>query len=294
MAFFKFRQRGPAEPGSSRKADAAASGSSAETIESLRRRARHRLIGAVVLVGIAVIGFPLLFDTEPRPEAINAPITIPDRESAPPLAVPAPAPAPDPVPAAASLGEREEVLPPASSASAGPVQEAPDEDAQAAAAAADAAAAEAAARARQREQAEAEARARQEAEARTRARQEEQARLKREAEAEARARREAAQREAERARAALEGRSPAPAPAQATADSGRFIVQIGAFADEGAAREVRQKAERTGLKTYVQVVDTKAGKRTRVRVGPFATRAEADKAAETLKKAGLSGAVFSL
>lgn len=278
MAFFKFRQRGPAEPGSSRKADAAASGASAETIESLRRRARHRLIGAVVLVGIAVIGFPLLFDTEPRPEAINAPITIPDRESAPPLAIPAPA-APDPVPAAASLAEREEVLPPAAAGDAaatsgGPVQEAAGTDAQAAA--------------------EAEARARQEAEARARARQEEQARLRREAEAEARAKREAAQREAERARAALEGRSPAPAPSAAAAGTGRFIVQIGAFADADKAREVRQKAERTGLKTYVQVVDTKDGKRTRVRVGPFSSRAEAEQAAETLKKAGLPGGVFSL
>ncbi len=290
MAFFKFRQRGPAEPGSSRKADAAASGASAETIESLRRRARHRLIGAVVLVGIAVIGFPLLFDTEPRPEAINAPITIPDRESAPPLAIPAPA-APDAVPAAASLAEREEVLPPAAAGDAaatsgGPVQEVADTDAQAAA--------EAAARARQREQAEAEARARQEEEARARARQEEQARARREAEAEARAKREAAQREAERARAALEGRSPAPAPSAAAAGTGRFIVQIGAFADADKAREVRQKAERTGLKTYVQVVDTKDGKRTRVRVGPFSSRAEAEQAAETLKKAGLPGGVFSL
>ena len=290
MAFFKFRQRGPAEPGSSRKADAAASGASAETIESLRRRARHRLIGAVVLVGIAVIGFPLLFDTEPRPEAINAPITIPDRESAPPLAKPAPA-ASDPVPAAASLAEREEVLPPAAAGDAaatsgGPVQEAADTDAQATA--------EAAARARQREQAEAEARARQEEEARARARQEEQVRARREAEAEARAKREAAQREAERARAALEGRSPAPAPSASAAGTGRFIVQIGAFADADKAREVRQKAERTGLKTYVQVVDTKDGKRTRVRVGPFSSRAEAERAAETLKKAGLPGGVFSL
>jgi hypothetical protein len=50
-------------------------------------------------------------------------------------------------------------------------------------------------------------------------------------------------------------------------------------------REARQQAERAGLKPYVQVVDTKEGKRTRVRVGPYATRAEAEKAAAALQKA---------
>ena len=77
-------------------------------------------------------------------------------------------------------------------------------------------------------------------------------------------------------------------------DTGRFIVQIGAFAEADKAQEARQKAERAGLKTYTQVVDTKDGKRTRVRVGPFASRAEAEKAADALKKAGLAGGIFSL
>jgi DedD protein len=57
---------------------------------------------------------------------------------------------------------------------------------------------------------------------------------------------------------------------------------------------VRDKLERSGLKTYTQVVDTKDGKRTRVRVGPFGSRAEADKAAERVKGAGLAGAVLAL
>lgn len=278
MAFFKFRQRGPAEPKAARATDAAASGAAAETVESLRRRARHRLIGAVVLVALAVIGFPLLFDTEPRPVTIDAPITIPDRDSVPPLQVPAQA-APQ---APTSPDAREAAVPaPAPAAepgatAAGAIQESAEREAEAAAA-------------REREQAElqarreAEAQARREAEAR--ARQEEQAK----------ARREAAEREAARARAALEGRDPGPAKAPvAASESGRFVVQIGAFADGDAAREARQKAERAGLKTYTQVVDTKDGKRTRVRVGPFASRAEAEKAVDTLKKAGLPGGIFSL
>ena len=108
MAFFKFRQRGqPSQPeptrGRGRKNEPAASGPQ-ETIDTLRRRARHRLIGAAVLVGLAIIGFPLLFDTQPRPVAVNAPITIPDKDKVAPLRTP------DPVPAAASLGEREEMV----------------------------------------------------------------------------------------------------------------------------------------------------------------------------------------
>ena len=60
-------------------------------------------------------------------------------------------------------------------------------------------------------------------------------------------------------------------------------MQVGAFADADAARDARAKVEKLGLKTYTQVVETDAGKRIRVRVGPFATRDEADKAAGSIK-----------
>ncbi|RZI78520.1 MAG: SPOR domain-containing protein, partial [Rubrivivax sp.] len=71
-------------------------------------------------------------------------------------------------------------------------------------------------------------------------------------------------------------------------------VQIGAYSDAPAAQEVRSKAERAGVKTYTQVVVTPAGKKIRVRLGPYANRAEADKAMDALRKAGLSGAVLTL
>ena len=60
------------------------------------------------------------------------------------------------------------------------------------------------------------------------------------------------------------------------------------------AREARLKVEKAGLKTYTQVVETKDGRRIRVRVGPFAGRAEADQAAEKIKKLDLSAAVLTL
>ena len=96
------------------------------------------------------------------------------------------------------------------------------------------------------------------------------------------------------ARALLEGRSAEPAAAAATAEEARFIVQVGAFADADKAREARTKVERAGMKTYTQVVDTKEGKRTRVRVGPFTNRAEADKAAARIKALDLSASVLTL
>ena len=71
-------------------------------------------------------------------------------------------------------------------------------------------------------------------------------------------------------------------------------MQVGAFADNDKAREVRAKLERAGLKTYTQVVDTKDGKRTRVRVGPFANRAEADKAVARIKGLDLPASVLTL
>ena len=338
MAFFKFRQRGQPQPepagrGRGRGKEAAAAGPQ-DSIDSMRRRARHRLVGAAVLVLLAIIGFPLLFDTQPRPVAVNAPITIPDKDQVAPLTIP------EPVSADASLDEREEVVtsgpaardskpaaaplaPPARSqppaAARDPKPDTKPDTAAEALAKADAAAkakADEAARA----QAQAEARAKREEEARAQRdeerakaaqarRDEEQARAQAQArreqdarakeQQEARAKREAEQRakreEAARARALLEGRSPAAAqPAAAATQGGRFIVQVGAFADDAAVREARQKAERAGVRTYTQVVNTKDGKRTRVRVGPFGSREEADKAAATLKKAGLAGAVLAL
>lgn len=92
--------------------------------------------------------------------------------------------------------------------------------------------------------------------------------------------------------------APAPsvaAPAQpGPVASGRFVVQVGAFADAQGVREVRGKVEKLGLRTYTQAVATGAGKRIRVRLGPFASRDEAEKAAAKLKAAGLPAAILTL
>ena len=54
------------------------------------------------------------------------------------------------------------------------------------------------------------------------------------------------------------------------------------------------KVERLGLKTYTQEVKTPQGTRIRVRLGPYADRAEAEKMLARVRKAGLGGAVLTL
>src|ERR1700712_1620700 len=53
----------------------------AEAMREERARARTRLMGATVLLLIGVIGFPLLFETQPRPIPVDLPIEIPARNA---------------------------------------------------------------------------------------------------------------------------------------------------------------------------------------------------------------------
>lgn len=70
----------------------ATAGDAAQAVEAARTSARRRLIGAVVLLGVGVIAFPLLFETQPRPIPVDIAIEIPRQDGAPALTVPAPRP----------------------------------------------------------------------------------------------------------------------------------------------------------------------------------------------------------
>ncbi len=228
---------------------------SSDAVQRARTRARQRLIGAIVLLGIGIIGFPLVFETQPRPIPVNIPIEAPPKDGAPaltmpaarvPLAAPALLPASAPTaassrPVAAAPAEvftesreeagREVATPaPAASKPTSPLAKPPTEPKPVAVAIGGA-----------------------------------------------------------RARALLDGKPEKPA-----ADAGRFVVQVGAFADAAAAHETRLKVEKLGLKTYTQVASTPAGNRIRVRVGPFASRGEADKALAKARDAGLTAVVLTL
>jgi len=104
MAFFKFRLPGQ----SAGEPQANASNSPAESVDVMRRRARHRLMGASVLVVVGVVVFPLLFDTQPRPVAVDIAVDIPDRATAKPLVDTSKQ---KPLSAAAGLDAKEEVVP---------------------------------------------------------------------------------------------------------------------------------------------------------------------------------------
>lgn len=68
----------------------AASPAPADTVQAARTKARHRLIGAMVLLLAGIVGFPLIFETQPRPTPVDISIEIPRKENAPPLVVSAP------------------------------------------------------------------------------------------------------------------------------------------------------------------------------------------------------------
>jgi DedD protein len=77
------------------------------------------------------------------------------------------------------------------------------------------------------------------------------------------------------------------APPVAKGD-GEFVVQVGAFADRTVATELAAKAGEQGYPVFLEPVTTKSGPIQRVRVGPFATRAAADQAAAKLAAAGFT------
>lgn len=249
MAFFKFRKGGD---------EHSASSAQPQTVEVMRKRARHRLVGATVLVLLGVIGFPLLFDKQPRPVALDMPIDIPDKNKAKPLAIPPPAPAAS-VPLATSAPTA-----PASEAAA-PVAVAAPAPAPAPVAAPAPVVA---------------------------AKPEPKAAVTPASAAMPAAKAASSAADAAKAQALLDGKPPADKKPEAA--EGRFVVQVGAFTDVTRAREARLKLEQAGLKTYTQVVQTGEVRKIRVRVGPFPTKAEADKAAAKIKKLDLPAAILTL
>lgn len=113
MAFPPFRPPGqdkpsPARAGRKRSEPAAP----ALSVDELRRQARVRLLGALVLVAAAIIGLPMLFSSQPRPVAVQAPVVIPDRDQVAPLPPPSSAASArsSQIDTADSLNEREELI----------------------------------------------------------------------------------------------------------------------------------------------------------------------------------------
>ena len=71
-----------------------------------------------------------------------------------------------------------------------------------------------------------------------------------------------------------------------------FHINVGLFASDTNASNAYAKLKQAGLTAYTQEIESKQGKRTRVRVGPFETRAEAEAAAEKIHTLKLDAVVF--
>ncbi|MBI5937856.1 MAG: SPOR domain-containing protein [Betaproteobacteria bacterium] len=72
---------------------------------------------------------------------------------------------------------------------------------------------------------------------------------------------------------------PAAPAAQAPAATGNFVVQLGVFGNMDNAKELVERLTKLGIKTQTE---------TRVQVGPFLNRAEAEKAQAEMRKLGLN------
>jgi DedD protein len=271
-----------------------------------KKRARRRLVGAIALALGVAIGLPMVLDSEPKALSSDIEIKIPAKDKPHEAAAPAAAP----VAASASLDSKEEIVDdvkPARPAAALALKPSPAIAAPPAVAAvkldgarpeADSKAdarAEAKARADlvAKNKAEHDARLRQEADykaelERKQAEVKAEARLKAEkqeaerklAEAKAAAK-PAAKSEDARALAILEGKP-------AAADAGqKFVLQVAALSDQDKVDELREKLKKAGISSFTQKAPT--GGVTRIRVGPFSSKEEAEKVRAKLTGMGLNG-----
>jgi DedD protein len=230
-----------------------------------KKRARRRLIGAVALVLAAVIGLPMILDSEPKPLGDDIVIQIPSKEKQSPAA------APEPASPAAALGEQEEIVEPAPppapraepasppAVKPAPVKPAPKPEHKAVAP-------------------------------------EKPAPAKPAAPLPAKTERKPEVKHAEtsedkaRAKALLEGKPDPKAENKAEKkDSGKYVIQVAALATKERVNELQSKLKDAGIKSYTQTVGSGSAERTRIRVGPFASRDEAEKVRAKIVKLGLNG-----
>jgi cell division septation protein DedD len=85
------------------------------------------------------------------------------------------------------------------------------------------------------------------------------------------------------AEAAPQRQAAAPLPAVAAPPPGGFSVQVGAFGDKGPASQLVRQLEGSGFRAFLVAGDG-SGPAWRVRVGPVASRPEADALARRLKR----------
>lgn len=231
----------------------------------LKKRARRRLIGAIVLVTLVIVLLPMFLDSDPRPLNQEISIQIPAQST--------------------EFSSRVATLPKPAAPESGHAGEAKEAEA------------EPERKAGQSETTPAEAEKPRAAEAERRAEPEKRVREERAVRAESPVKptvkaETRPQPKAETKPPPKPAPKPAPdAPREREAGGDGFIVQVAALTDPEKAKSLKGRISESGMRAYTEVVKTARGDVTRVRVGPYPSKEAAQKAADELKRLGLSGVV---
>jgi DedD protein len=256
-------------------------------VDELRRKARRRLVGAVVLALAAAVALPLLLENEPKPLGDDVSIQIPPVDSGKfvnPLS-----------PAAPDAKAKEDKLPPPAANVPTPAAPAPAD----AGAKSDAAKTEPAkSESGKSEPGKGESDKSESVNAEPVKREPSTGGARENAapatppktsEGETAAPQVAAVAPSENR---AEGKAPfSEAKSGAARPQGGFVVQVAAFSDRYGARSLVAKLKKGGFPGYTETVETDKGTMHRVRVGPYPSREVADQARAKLKAAGYSGVV---
>jgi DedD protein len=214
----------------------------------LRKRARRRLVGAIVLATAAVVVLPMILDSKPDRRGHEIDIHIPSEDSVEELAAESVSPANTPPATSSSMlwtegGPEQAAAASGKNITAVPPRETPasiNEKASASPAPA-----------------------------------------------------------APRSGATATNATPATSRAEtasknavpAASREASFVVQLGAFSTPAKAARQSEKVASQNFSAYTEIVKSGKEEVTRVRVGPFATREEAEKTREKLKNLGFEGVV---
>jgi DedD protein len=236
-------------------------------VDELKRRARRRLVGAIVLALAAAVILPLLFESDPKPLGDDVSVRIPPVDNAKFISPISPdrardaAPRPADAKASATPAQKKTIADAerrvlGQGAGSSPQADAtPSVVADPAVPKADAPAAKVDA--------------------------------------------PAAKADAPAAKVDVPPKSDAPAPKESaatatpSATSGGIAVQVAAYVDAKVAADLVAVLKAKGFSAYTEGVQTDHGTVQRVRVGPFASRGDADAAAVKLRAAGYDRALVT-
>ena len=220
----------------------------------LKKRARRRLVGAIAFAGLIAVVLPMVMDEEPQQQVQDVEVRIPGQDETPftPKLEPAESKTePEPAPPAESPPEKPVVEPEAEK----PVVKPAEKPAPLEKPAAKPEAVKPAAKPAEKPAAKPDEK----------------------------------QTEAQRAAAILSGKVTGDAPP--AAGKPPYVILIGAFAKPANVKILQTKIGELGIKVYTEPLESPGGMKTRVRAGPFADRAAAERALEKMKRIGVNGVI---